>query len=184
MASSRSARGLVPPTSSPKTNGAGDAPFHYHTGRGEARGTVDDTAEDRAGAESRAEVVGTGDAVLEREEQGVRPDERAELRDRGGVIVGLHAEEDQIGVSEPGEIGDRRNRHGERRLARRFDRQPALLHRRAVRPARDADHLVPGARQHPGVVAAERTRAHDYDSHRHLRIASTPSPSLRACDVN
>ena len=89
------------------------------------------------------------DAVLRAHHSGVRAKERAQLRRERGQAVGLHAEEDDVGLANRGEIAGHGGLHLEIAV-RADDAQAALLHRPQMRAAGEQTTSAPArARRAP-----------------------------------
>ena len=106
----------------------------------------------------------TGDAILQRQHERVRPDERTQQGQRGGVVVGLDRVQDDVDGADVGRIF--RGQHVCDEVAERApDPQPTGLNGPQVRATRDDGHTETRVRQSRPVIPPDGARTHHGELH-------------------
>jgi hypothetical protein len=131
---------------------------------GERRGDVGGAAHDARLSDDRRRVGRAVHAVLQRQHRRFRPRERAQQRQRRRVVVRLHGEQDELARADRGRVGLGTQACDELAARRLHDESPPA-DGVEVRTARDDGHVVAGAGELRRVVASDRARADDRDSH-------------------
>ena len=124
-----------------------------------------DSDRDRLVTEHGRDPVGAPEAVLDRQDDGVGPDQRRRVS-RGGLDVPrLGRDHDELADADLGRVGGRVD--ADRALpAGALDGQPVRVDRVDVlRPDVERPDLVPGVAEDPGVHRAHRPGADDRDLH-------------------
>ena len=112
--------------------------------RPQRRGDVGGPGQHAVGADHCPDVGRARHAVLERQDERVRADERREERKRGVVVVGLHRVEHHVHGPDLGGIGARARPHDEVAQGTPHP-QPARSDRVEVRATRHQRHIESGA---------------------------------------
>src|SRR5919204_4427042 len=102
--------------------------------------------------------------VLRADDEGVRAEERRQLRGERSETVSLDAKEDRIRLPDRRQVAGRVNLHLEIAVGS-DDSQTALLHRLEMRTAGEQDNVSPCLRQTRADIAANRAGADDRDFH-------------------
>ena len=105
------------------------------------------------------------DAVLRADDDGVRAEQRPQLRRQRGQAVRLDAEEHDVGRGRSSARSPVTCGRTSKSPSGLIDAQPALLHRAQVRAAREQHDVGAGPREPRADVAADRAGAGDDDSH-------------------
>jgi len=112
-----------------------------------------------------ADLLGGVDAVEKRQDRRLRAQEGQNRPGRGGEIVGLDGEEDEIDRADFGRIFHRPGFFDDEIAMDALDPQPVLLNRPQMLPAGDERDVLPGPGQQRPIVTADSARPHDRDFH-------------------
>ncbi len=144
----------------------------HDTGGDDRAGDKGGAAHDRLGPEDCGEPVGRIDAVLQGDDRGLRPDQRAELRPGALDIPKLDAKEHVIDRADRRDVVGRPGRADLGFAAVAFDPQAMLAHRREMRAARDKGDLRPRLGERGAVGAADPAGADNRDPHSSTHVTS------------
>src|SRR5207245_6358257 len=125
------------------------------------------------------------DAVLQRDNCGPRPDDRAQPLPDAFDVPQFDAEQHQIDGADFGEVIRRLRRADVDLAAVPHDAQPVLADRREMRATRDKDDVRPGRRERRAIRSADPARADHRDAHGaspHTDRAALDPTSLNATE--
>src|ERR1700726_1293569 len=127
-------------------------------------------ADHRLRSEDRDQPVSRVDAVLQRDDGGLRPDYWADLLAGGLDIPQLDAQQDVINDADTGDIVGGLGRPDMGLATIALDAQPVLANRREMGAARNEDHICPGPGERGALGSADAAGADHGDAHPILLI--------------
>ena len=136
-----------------------------HPRRDDRAGDEGGAAHHRVAPEDRDQPLVRVDAVLQRNDRGLRPDDRADLLAGALDIPQLDAQQHVIDEADAGQVVGGLGGPDQRLAAVALDPETVRLHRREMRAARDKGDVRPGLGQRGAVGPADPAGADDRDAH-------------------